>query len=95
MPTTRNGSRGSTSRRVIWPRFHQAITSSTAGNVTTAVLLNIVRVALTGILAHFVDPVTATGFFHTFAGMLVFIVGLFILGFLGRLLERQPGDNKQ
>ena len=66
-----------------------------AAAVATAVLLNIVRVALTGILAHFVDPVTATGFFHTFAGMLVFIVGLFILGFLGRLLERQPGDNKQ
>jgi exosortase len=56
--------------------------------VVTAIALNVVRVAVTGVLAHFVDPATATGFFHTFAGMLVFLIGLVVLFMLGRLLER-------
>ncbi|HQH26400.1 MAG TPA: exosortase [Oligoflexia bacterium] len=55
--------------------------------VITAVILNIVRVALTGLLAYFVDPATATGFFHSFAGMVVFLLGLAILFFFGRQLE--------
>ncbi len=61
--------------------------------IVTAVALNVTRVAVTGILAHFVDPVTATGFFHTFAGMIVFLVGLAILFSVGRLLERKK-ENK-
>jgi exosortase len=45
-------------------------------SLITAVFLNVVRVALTGVLAHFYDPSTATGFFHTFSGLIVFLVGL-------------------
>lgn len=48
-------------------------------SVIIAVALNVLRVALTGVLAHFVDPEMATGFFHEFTGMIVFIVGLFLL----------------
>lgn len=48
-------------------------------SVVTAIALNVVRVAVTGILAHFYDPKWATGFFHTFSGMIVFIVGLIIV----------------
>lgn len=48
-------------------------------SVFIAVVLNVFRVALTGVLAHFVDPEMATGFFHEFTGMIVFIVGLFLL----------------
>lgn len=61
----------------------------------TAIALNVVRVAATGVLAHFYDPETARGFFHTFAGMVVFMVGLAILyvvgSFFSRLSERQSG----
>lgn len=51
--------------------------------VSVAVALNITRVALTGVLAHFYDPQAATGFFHTFSGMIVFIIGLPILYYTG------------
>jgi exosortase len=48
-------------------------------SVLIAVFFNILRVALTGVLAHFVDAELATGFFHEFTGMIVFVVGLLIL----------------
>jgi len=57
-------------------------------SVVIAVALNVVRVASTGVLAHFYDPSAATGFFHTFSGMVVFIVGLIILYGAGMLLQR-------
>jgi exosortase len=41
-----------------------------------AITLNVFRVAMTGVLAHFYDPEAAQGFFHTFSGLIVFIVGL-------------------
>lgn len=53
-----------------------------------AICLNIVRVAITGILAHFYDPSTATGFFHTFSGLVVFIVALPVLYYIGVLLTK-------
>lgn len=57
-------------------------------SVGVALLLNIVRVAVTGVLAYFVHPSTARGFFHTFSGMVVFLIGLVILYQLGLLLQR-------
>ena len=60
-------------------------------SVLVAVVLNVVRVAATGVLAHFYDPAAATGFFHTFSGMIVFIVGLPILYFFGTMLLRIEG----
>ena len=54
-----------------------------------AITLNVFRVAMTGVLAHFYDPEAASGFFHTFSGLIVFIVGLPILYWLtGILLKR-------
>ena len=44
-----------------------------------AVVLNIGRVVLTGVLAYFYDPAAAEGFFHEFTGMIVFIIGLVII----------------
>lgn len=52
-----------------------------------AVVLNVIRVAATGILAHFVDPVMATGFFHTFSGLVVFVVGLICLSLVAKALQ--------
>lgn len=56
--------------------------------ISVAVILNVVRVAMTGLLAHFYDPSTATGFFHTFSGLIVFVVGLPLLYYAGVLLMR-------
>ncbi len=57
--------------------------------VAVAVLLNVVRVAATGVLAHFYDPKSATGFFHTFSGLVVFFIGLIILYSIGTWIERR------
>lgn len=57
-------------------------------SVGVALGLNIVRVTLTGILAYFYDPASATGFFHTFSGMIVFFVGLLILYSVGWYVQR-------
>ena len=57
--------------------------------IAIAVALNIVRVAATGLLAHFYDPKAATGFFHSFSGLIVFVVGLAALYYVGSLLEKR------
>ncbi len=57
-------------------------------SLAVAILMNVFRVALTGIIAHFLDPKLAQGFFHTFSGLIVFIVGLPILYVLGRALMK-------
>ena len=57
-------------------------------SVATAVILNVVRVAATGVLAHFVSAESATGFFHTFSGIIVFIIGLAVVYSLAIWLER-------
>jgi exosortase len=62
-------------------------------SVVIAVVLNIFRVVITGLLAHFYDPASATGFFHEFTGMIVFVLGLgFVYGF-ARLMERVLGKS--
>lgn len=62
-----------------------------------AIGMNIFRVAITGILAHFYDRDAATGFFHTFSGLLVFIVGLPLIfmaaSFLSNLSFLKKGDS--
>jgi exosortase len=57
-------------------------------SVFIAIALNVVRVAATGVLAHFYDPKAATGFFHTFSGLVVFVIGLVVLFSFGVLLKR-------
>ena len=44
--------------------------------VPIAVIANVFRVSMTGILAVWVSPKAADGFFHTFSGLLVFGLGL-------------------
>ena len=44
----------------------------------------------TGLLAHFWDPEAAQGFYHTFAGWLVFVVAFVLLLATGSILERFP-----
>jgi len=58
-----------------------------AVSVITAIALNVFRVALTGVLAHFYDPESATGFFHEFSGLVVFGIGLVIVYGLANLVS--------
>jgi exosortase len=51
-----------------------------AAVVPVAILLNGVRVFLTGFLVYFVDPALGEGFMHVTEGMLVFVVAFAILG---------------
>ncbi|MCL6480341.1 MAG: exosortase/archaeosortase family protein [Firmicutes bacterium] len=49
------------------------------GAVPVAVLANSMRVAGTGLLGHYWEPEKAQGFFHTFSGLVVFLISLFLL----------------
>lgn len=69
------------------PRWAKALTLVLA--VAIAITLNVVRVTATGVLAYFFDPRAATGFFHTFSGMVVFLIGLVILYSVGGFIERK------
>lgn len=57
-------------------------------SIFTAIVLNIFRVTATGVLSYFYDPSAASGFFHTFSGLVVFIVGLIVLSGFASLLEK-------
>ena len=50
-----------------------------ASSVPIAILSNALRIAGTGIAAHYVGPAAATGFFHTFSGWAVFMTSFVML----------------
>lgn len=57
--------------------------------LTMAILTNVLRVASTGLLAHFVSPKLAEGSFHSFHGWLISIVNfVFLLGMISLLAKR-------
>jgi exosortase/archaeosortase family protein len=59
-----------------------------------AVLVNAVRVFLTGFLVYFVSPEMGQGFLHLSEGWLLFVVSLAVLGgvtWLARGLEHRLG----
>jgi exosortase len=53
-----------------------------------AMLLNGLRVFLTGFLVHFVDPAWAEGFLHYSEGWVLFVIAFAILGAIAWLLSR-------
>jgi exosortase len=55
--------------------------------VPIAVSANGFRIVGTGLLVQYWDPDKAQGFFHEFSGWLIFVVSLFLLFFLHRLLK--------
>ena len=63
-------------------------------SIIVAIALNVVRVAMTGVMAYFYDPDSAKGFFHTFSGMVVFVVGLVILYWLAKFLPERKDSNE-
>jgi len=58
-----------------------------AATLPIAIVANALRVAGTGILAHVAGAAAADGFFHTFAGWLVFMAAVVMLFLLQRLLR--------
>jgi exosortase/archaeosortase family protein len=64
-----------------------------ASTIPIAIVVNSLRVAVTGILAHTYGQESATGFIHEFQGMITFSLAfLLLLGeskVLGRLLDRR------
>jgi exosortase len=55
--------------------------------VPLAIVANGLRVAGTGIAAHYYGPAAADGFFHMFSGWLVFLVALLMLMAVGALVK--------
>ena len=57
------------------------------GSSPIAIVVNAVRVSLTGVLAHNFGRETATGFIHDFQGMITFGMAFFMLLLLARSLS--------
>jgi exosortase len=63
-----------------------------ASSVPIAIVANGLRVAGTGLAAHYVGPGAAIGFFHTFSGWVVFLVSFGLLVSLSGVLKIfEPG----
>jgi exosortase len=65
----------------IWARVLLALSA-----IPVAIVANGVRVAGTGVAAHYYGPEAAQGFFHTFSGWLVFLVAFLMLSLLHRTM---------
>jgi len=59
--------------------------------VPIAIATNALRVIITGILAQWWGAKAAEGFFHEFAGMVVFVLAMVMLVSIGELLRRTGG----
>jgi exosortase len=59
-----------------------------AAAVPVAIVANGIRVAGTGLAAHYMGPEAAQGFFHEFSGWLVFVVAFVLLFGVQRLIAR-------
>lgn len=70
-------------QRVVWKRWALLLLS-----IPIAIAANAFRVSGTGFLAHFWGLEAAQGFYHTFAGWLVFVVAFVLLLGCGSLLAR-------
>jgi exosortase len=57
-----------------------------------AIFTNVLRVVVTGVLAQHWGAKAAEGFFHEFAGMMVFALAMVLLLSLGALLRRFNRD---
>ena len=56
--------------------------------IPIAIMANGIRVAGTGLAAHFYGPEAAEGFFHTFSGWLVFLVAFVMLFIVVQVVHR-------
>ena len=61
--------------------------------VPIAIATNALRVIVTGVLAQWWGAKAAEGFFHEFAGMMVFALAMVLLVALGALVKGKSGEN--
>jgi exosortase len=76
---------GALTQRVAWKRWALLLLS-----IPIAIAANALRVAGTGFFAHFWGSEVANGFYHSFAGWIVFVVAFVLLLACGSLLSRVP-----
>jgi exosortase len=74
----------------IWVRIILAI-----GTIPIAIAANGIRVAGTGIAAHYYGPEAAQGFFHTFSGWIIFIAAFVMMFILYRIIAMIAPARKQ
>jgi exosortase len=72
-------------QRSIWKRWALVLLS-----IPIAIAANALRVSGTGFLAHYFGSEMAQGFYHSFAGWIVFVVAFLMLLACGGLLSRLP-----
>jgi exosortase len=65
----------------LWVRIVLAV-----GTIPIAIAANGIRVAGTGIAAHFYGPEAAQGFFHSFSGWIIFIAAFIMMFILYRVI---------
>lgn len=66
----------------LWLRFPAMRVLLVLAAIPVAILINAVRVFLTGFLVYFVDPKLGEGFMHVTEGWLLFVIAFGILGLL-------------
>jgi exosortase len=67
-----------------------AVVTIAVSSIPIAILANGFRIAGTGIAAHAIDPVVATGFFHSFSGWAVFMTSFVMLMLVAKLVAPRP-----
>lgn len=72
-------------QRAVWKRWALLLLS-----IPIAIAANALRVSGTGFLAHYFGREMAQGFYHSFAGWIVFLAAFFMLLGCGALLTRFP-----
>ena len=73
------------SQKAVWKRWALLVLA-----IPIAIAANAFRVAGTGFLAHFIGPEAAHGFYHSFAGWIVFAVAFVLMLGAGTLLGKLP-----
>jgi exosortase len=72
----------------LWLRYPVSRVLLVALTIPVAIVLNAVRVFLTGFFVFFVDPRIGTGFMHVTEGWMIFVVAFLILGAMAWVVAR-------
>ncbi len=71
--------------KIMWKRI-----ACVVATVPIAIITNVLRIGITGILTHIIGPEAAQGFFHDFSGWVIFMVAFCFLFILSRILKLFP-----